>query len=181
MSVTYTLEPRDLRAFQRYCQKTLPGLRRMRRVMLVLFGCVSLWFVASADLPKDHHPFVIRIAVALTAVIFFLVLLGVWALLALVLTRLTQWRMLATEKNRSLLCEHTITLNDHALVETTAVNEARNNWSGIYQIKDDSDYIYVFLTLHSAHVIPKRAFPSPADVAGFVQQARQLHTAAARA
>jgi hypothetical protein len=179
MSVTYTLEARDLRAFQCYCRKAVPGLRRMRRVMLLVLGGLSLWIVASADLPQEHQPIVVRIAVALTVIIIFLLFLGLWTLLELALTRLMQWRMLTTEKNCGLLCEHTITLNDQALVETTAVSEAKNTWSGICQINEDRDYIYVFLTLHSAHVIPKRASPSPEGAAGFVHRARMLQAAAA--
>jgi len=170
MTVTYKLEPDDLRAFQRYGQKHLPSARRVRYIITVAIIAHALLLT----LTSDDHRTGFRIA-------YFCVLLFVlWILmraLMFVLIRILQWRSFTSDKHRSVICEHTVTLVDDAIVEATPFNESRNRWSGIYRVVDATDYIYIFISLHTAHIIPKRAFTNADSAQRFYERAVSLHSA----
>ena len=181
MTITYRLEPHDLRAFQRYGLKHLPNLRRIRYIYPVFIVGLSLWLALSAsdqDLGLSPGPHV-----GFRVVYFGFLALVLWALwrgLEFLLMRMVQWRSYTSDKFKSMLCEHTVTLADDALVEATPFNEGRNLWRGIYQVVDTADYIYVFISLNSAHIIPKRAFPDAASARSFYERAVSLHATAKR-
>jgi YcxB-like protein len=179
MTITYELEPRDLRGFQRYGLKHLPNIRRVRYVLPVLIIGASLWIAISAKeqelgLPAGNHTgFRIFYFGALS-----LLLLAVWRGAEFFLTRCMEWRAYTTEKHKSLLCQHTVTLADDALVEVTSFNESRTAWQGIYRVVEVADYIYIFISLHSAHIIPKRAFSDVESARRFYDRAVRLQSAA---
>ena len=97
-----------------------------------------------------------------------------------VVPRVMQWRSYTSEKHKSELCEHTMTLADDAVIEITPFSEARNLWSGIYQVLDARDYFYIFIAENAAHIIPKRAFPDAESARCFYERAVSLHSAARR-
>ena len=174
MTITYKLEPDDLRAFQRYGQKHLPSGRRANYIMAVATVAGSLLLT----LISDDHRTGFRIAY------FCFLLLVYWVfmrVLMFVFLRILQWRVFTSEKHRSTICEHTVTLADDALVEATPFNESRNLWIGIYRVVDAADYIYIFTSLHSAHIIPKRAFTNAESIRQFYERATSLHSASHRA
>jgi hypothetical protein len=43
-------------------------------------------------------------------------------------------------------------------------------------VVDTADYIYIYLSVHSAHIIPKRAFPDADSARYFYERARKLHS-----
>ncbi|OZB90139.1 YcxB family protein [Paenibacillus sp. XY044] len=71
-----------------------------------------------------------------------------------------------------LLGEHTITLADEGIIESTSVNESIHKWGGIRDIENNEDYIFIFLNQTMAHIIPKRAFPSTETAAVFLKEAQ---------
>lgn len=171
MTITYKLEARDLRAFQRYAQKHLPNLRRVRYFIAAWMVALCLWLALSSD---DRR---IGFRVAYFCVLL-LVFWGLMRLVTLVVSRIVQWRSYTSDKQKSVLCEHTVTLADDAFIEATAFNEGRNLWSGIYRVVDTPDYIYVFVSLHLAHIIPKRAFPDADSARRFYERAVTLQSQA---
>jgi YcxB-like protein len=169
MSITYTLEPRDLRAFQRYAQKHLPNLRRARYIIAAWMVALCLWLALSSE----DHRFGFRIAYFC---VLLLVFWGFIRLATLVVSAIVQWRSYTSDKFKSVLCEHTVTLADDAFIEATRFNEGRNRWSGIYRVVDTPDYIYVFASLHLGHIIPKRAFPDAESARQFYDRAVSLQS-----
>jgi len=171
MTITYKLEPDDLRAFHRYGQKHFPSARRARYFIWAVRIAGSLLLT----LTSEDHRLGFRI-------FYFCVLMVVfWAITSgstFLVTRVMLWRSFTSEKQKSVLCEHTITLADDALIEVTPFNESRNLWSGIYRVVDTADYIYIFISLNSAHSIPKRAFPNPESARQFYERAISLHRGA---
>jgi hypothetical protein len=171
MTITYKLEPRDLRAFQSCALKHLQNIRRTRYFYaVVIVGC-SL----SLTLSLDDHRIGLRLVYFCTLVLVFSGLMRLSIFLAM---RLLQWRSFTSDKQRSVLCEHTMTLADDGLVEVTPFNEARNLWKGIYQIVDTRDYIYIFTSFNSAHIIPKRAFPDAESSRRYYERAVSLQSSA---
>ena len=171
MTITYKLEPDDLRAFQRYALKHSPSIRRIR----YLGSAFSVGFCLWLTLTADDHRITFRVLYFLTLMLVFWIFMRVWMFIT---TRVSQWRSYTSEKHRSSLCEHTVSLTDQALVEVTPFNEAKNLWSGIYQVVDTTDYIYIFLSLHLAHIIPKRAFPDSTQARQFYERAASLQSSA---
>jgi hypothetical protein len=171
MTITYRLEPRDLRVFHAHFQKHSPAGRRMRLIAFLFLAAGVLFRAAMIE----DTGMTIR-------VVTFAIEFPVFCIIYLCLIRLTRqivlWRSLTTEKQRSVLCEHTITLTDDALLEVTPFNESKQFWKGIYQVVDTPGYIYIFTTQHSAQVVPKRAFADAEGAYRFYQYADALHTAA---
>jgi len=171
MTVTYTIEARDLRAFRAYARlKTLQG-RRTRITTAILFLLIAVLFAMMAAV----ETFTQRL-------VYFLLTIGIFYLLSGVLSwiyiRVVEWKMLTPEKQRGLLGEHSITLENDAIIEHTSVDENKRNWEGVFKIIAHNDYIYIFLTPQLAHVIPRRAFSSPDLAESFFQKACELHSKA---
>lgn len=92
--------------------------------------------------------------------------------------RLTR-KLLAEGKNRSVLSEHRIFLNDEGITSETALIRSLYRWPVIERIVETSEYLFLFVSGFSAIVIPKRAFASDEHWQTFVQEARQRATDAA--
>jgi hypothetical protein len=173
IAVTYTLEPRDLRAFYRYARKHLPGPRRIRHAVGVFLAAGRLCLAWSAH----------ELSPGLRITYFFVlpvVFWGLFQLLTFVLTRIEQWRMLTSDKQRSILCEHTLTLADDALVEVSPFNESRMLREGLYRVVDTVEYIYILASVHSALIAPRREFLTAENARQFYEEAVRLHSKAQR-
>jgi hypothetical protein len=68
--------------------------------------------------------------------------------------------------------EHIIEINEDGVRETTSVNETTLTWDGVYVVKQNKAYIFIFINNMAAHIIPKRSFDSIAEAEKF------YHTAA---
>jgi len=172
-TITYTLERHDVMAFQKFAAKHLPVGRRMRYINLVLFAGAGFLTASTAK----------EATLTIRTIMFFLVFFVLWAVTWIIeffVRKIAFWRVYTSDKNKTLLCKHTITLADDGLIEVTALNEGKNRWRGIYRIIDSADYIYVFTSHQSAHVIPKRAFTNGESARQFFEHATRLHTAATR-
>lgn len=84
-------------------------------------------------------------------------------------------KILATEKYREALSEHTISIGDFGLLETTELKEWYWTWTGVDRIEQDDSYIFIFLKSARAHIIPKRAFTNTEQVMEFYNNAKMLH------
>ncbi len=173
MTITYKLEPHDLRAFQRYAQKHLPSARRVRYILWAVIVGYALLLTLSSD---DHRLGFRVFYFCVTLILFWLIM----RICMFVFTRAMQWRSYTSDKHKSVLCEHTVTLAEDALIESTPFNEGRNLWSGVYRVIDTADYIYIFITLHAAHIIPKRAFSDIESARRFYERASSLQSGAQR-
>jgi hypothetical protein len=170
MTVTFELEPRDLRAFAAYNRGHHAVFRRARAFSLLLVAAVSgfMAWTISAEVGPRIFAFVVILPT----------LYGLTRLLDVVLRAVSQWRLITPERNPGVLCQHTVALTDDALVETTAVNESRQRWIGFYDIVEAADHVFLFVTTNSAHIVPKRAFPDAAAAHAFFARACQLRASA---
>ncbi len=168
MNVTFTLEPADMKAFLAHNRRHSAHHKRLRYTMLLVFVALSLQHALTRYSDTPHR--VIGFCVALAIFI-----LATW-LSGLFLRRIAYWRSFTARQQPGLFCEHSITLADDALIEVTPVNEGRNLWSGVHSVVNAAKYIYIFIAANSAHIIPKRAFPSPDAADVFFQRAAQLHS-----
>jgi hypothetical protein len=65
-------------------------------------------------------------------------------------------------KERGLIGEHTFTLTDAGLIESTVSNENLIKWGGARALVRTGRYFYVRVTYGSYHTIPCRNFPDRA-------------------
>lgn len=165
-TVTFTLDPADMKAFLVYWRRHSPYVNRLRRVMGTIVVLISLVhaFLRYDDPVKQGLAFLLSIAIfALT----------VW-LTGLLSRRSLLRHMVDRSRQPGLFCEHTIVLTEDAVIESTSVNESRHLWSGIYKIVETPEYIYIFVAADLAHVIPKRAFPNASAAGAFAARAKEL-------
>ena len=71
------------------------------------------------------------------------------------------------KKNNTFLTNHKIVLNDENLIEETKYGTAYYKWEGIHKIKENKNYLYIYVSPYAAHIIPKKIFPSTNDYQTF--------------
>lgn len=174
MTVTYELQPSDLRAFAAFARKHAPSIKRIRRVMYVFIAGLSFLTAATNDFDN-----LLQRAVAFCLVLALMLLLC-W-IIGWLLVKVGQWRLLTSEQQQGVLCQHSITLGDDALIEITPVNESRYLWRGIHHIAQTPEHIYIFINAQAAHIIPKRAFADADAAREFYERATKLCLDATRA
>jgi hypothetical protein len=177
MVVEYEITPDDLFAFQwRAAFKSRPARRATRQAYLFWFLALLLISILPA-IGGDGFVF---------SRIDWTFLPGTVLLVFLLQKLLTNWlmrrairRMLADEKpGRGQLGRHRVVLQPDAVVESTGVNQTRTSWSGVDRVEQEQEYIFIYTSPMSAHLIPKRAFRDAAEADAFYQLAKARKEAA---
>ncbi len=75
---------------------------------------------------------------------------------------------LYSRKNKAVLTNHIVEIQDDAFYEETKYNRSYSYWNGIVKIVRRPGFAAVYVTPHMAHIIPKRAFESEQQLALFV-------------
>ena len=171
--ITYTVEIADMKAFQRHYRRVSPTMRRLRLFMLLLFSGLSL----DAAIRKDSGSMGLRITYFFVMLALFLI---VFRVLISLLTWFTQWRAHRDGDRHGVLGPHIITLTPEALHERTAVNDSNAVWRSIFRVDGTPKHIFIFTQPNAAHVIPRRAFATPADADVFLTTAKSYYDAAQR-
>jgi hypothetical protein len=168
--ITFNIEVSDMKAFQRYHRWHSKSYRRMWIALLVLFFGISLNEAIRAEWAEGSRVLLFFVMWGIMLMIF-----SVYWLIWLVLVQFRTWKDGA---RHGILGEHTITLTPEALRERTAVNEGTAAWKGIYRIDANASYLFIYLQPEMAHVIPRRAFPTPEAAEEFLATARAYYAAA---
>lgn len=167
--ITYELEKDDILAFQRYALKTSPTMKKTRRFFWLLMALLSLYFTLGSES-------------LLETAIRFVMDFGVWMLIFLCTTwALNEYvfrRSVPSGENNGVTGRHQLILTEDEVIERTSVNEGHHHWKGVHRIEEDARYIYLYVTLQNAHVVPKRAFMDAGQAQQFLQTAKALHVRA---
>jgi hypothetical protein len=163
--ITYHLEAADQNTFQwRYMWRLAES-----RPGLVFLGLVITWGSLDAAFRSDSPSWLIRL---LFFVIFFAITAAVGGALILIVT----WLIILINTRRvrasGQLGEHTIILTPEHVYERTEVTELRSLWRGVCRIEASRTHLFIFIKPTSAHIIPRRAFATPADADQFLATAR---------
>jgi YcxB-like protein len=169
--VTYCVQSADMKAFMRHNRRISPEMRRARIITLLL--CVGLSAFSATGYNTESMA---------RRVVYFFCMMVVFFVLMTAIAAGVNWlvRLGAFKRGdrHGVFGEHTVTLTPEALHERTKVNDSKAAWAGIYRIDDSRDHIFIFTQPNAAHVIPRRAFPTPSDADQFVQTARSYFDAA---
>ena len=170
LTITYNLEPADMKAFYAWNRRRGPAMKRARYRALVVAVLVATLATFTRS-PRPDHLWILFI-VNLVIMVFCTFFFGGLFL------RIAQWLRLRNKNPSGLYCEHTITLEDDALVETTSVNVTRHPWAEVRSVVDAPTHILLYVIVDTAktaaHVIPKHAFPTLDAIHEFYQRALKL-------
>lgn len=64
--------------------------------------------------------------------------------------------MINEGRNDGLIGQHNLILTEDGIVHSTSSGETKVSWSGIKNLKEDNDYLYIYNTSISAYILPKR-------------------------
>lgn len=147
MHIQYDLKFRDYLLFNGFHQLLSP-------VMQILYLlCVIFVFLTE---PEGNS-----LAVRLVAATFLYI--AIWTL-----QLFFNVVFLYSSRNRTILTQHAITVQDEALVDETMFNKSQHYWAGIYKVVLRPGFVAVYLNAHAAHIIPSRAFLSDEHRSQFV-------------
>jgi len=175
--VEYEITLDDLYAFQWRGVFHSPRGRRLRRNGYLVLVVALVLFALVPAIGADGFRFS-RIGFVFLAVTLPLVLLLQWLLERWLIRRFLRQMLKDERPGRGALGRHRVVLSDYGVTETTSVNETRTAWAGVDRVEQSPDYIFLYITPASAHIIPKRAFPSPEAADAFYRIARSRREAA---
>jgi len=99
------------------------------------------------------------------------VLIGLIAYLAMWIIQLIfNIFVLYSKKDKAILTNHIIEIQEDALYEETVYNKSFFYWNGINKIVPMPGFVAVYVTKHMAHIIPNRAFNSMNERIEFIKQ-----------
>lgn len=160
MEVRYTNTFRDLIGFNLY---HLPRTGVMQIVFIAAIVLHAWSFGPSVRKLDDSLP--MKVSVFLTSLLLVLGALVVIQFLLVLLTYLPS-------KNKGLLTEHVVRISDDGIVEETAFGTTTSTWSAVPKVGQTRRRIFLYTQQHAAHIIPKRAFPTPDAATQFVEFAQ---------
>jgi hypothetical protein len=112
-----------------------------------------------------------EVSVAVTIAIVFYLLM--WAVQFVV-----NVLYLYSRKNRSVLTRHVVEIRPEGLYEETKYNQSIFFWPGVVKAVRRLGYVAIYVTPHTAHIIPNRAFASPSNAEEFMRTIRERIRAA---
>jgi hypothetical protein len=167
MTVTFIMEPADLKALRAYYRRRSPAMKRMWLISFVVAVGISLTHTWDrAGDPAQRTSWFLA---------YFIVIFGVMVLVNLLLRPVLNWRSFTPRQQPNLHQEHTVTLSETSLVEKTPITNSEFQWSGIHSVVDAGKHFFIFIAANMACVIPKRAFPDSETARAFFQRAKELY------
>ena len=129
----------------------------------IFFILISLIIIQ--ELPNDA-PTIAKVFIFLfKEFLIFALISGIFAL-SIVLTMISK-------RNKTLLTEHTFTLSDGSFIEETAYNKTEHKWLIVQKLARTRQHIFIYISQHAAHVIPRRAFHDNIEWDSFYDFCRQ--------
>jgi len=80
---------------------------------------------------------------------------------------------LCSKKDKSTYTKHVVEVQDQSLLDQTKYSKSFFYWDGIVRVVRRPGYVAIFVTSHTACVIPMRAFSSKEQCSGLVKLINQ--------
>lgn len=156
MTIRFINTRRDLIAAQWYL------LRRNRGLRILLLPVASFILYSSFTYSGVHDKSVAFKATY--AIVYLILVLGVGAAGGMAVAALN----VLFFKGKGVLGEHTLTITEEGLEETTAYNRTINRWSAMPPVWATSGYHFIFITEHMAHLVPRKRPLLEGDLGAFI-------------
>ena len=171
MEVIYDLERKDLVRAQWYLFWYGAASRRINLIMLFTWVLLSIMFAMASH----RATLIARLNVFVEVLLFFLIFSGT---LIFIMNSYVYRKAIPKKKHNGLMGRHKLVLTPKGLWEFTKVNESLAYWHGIDRIEENEDYIFIFTTPSSAHIVPKRVFENKESAKNFYEAAAQYYQTA---
>jgi hypothetical protein len=172
ISVDYELGPDDVIAWNMVLQRVSQTARRTHRLirLLTMLAVVLSLLISVIDWPKNWHFSLLAIPMVILA--------AAWPWIY-------RWRignalrnMLREGKNYSILGPRRLTITPQFVIVATPVSQGATRWIGVERVIAEPDSIYIMVSSHAAHIVPRRAFASDEQFRHFGQCATRFHAQA---
>ena len=177
MEVDYEITRDDLYAFQwRAVFQSARGRRARRMAYVGWLLAIGLFAIVPAIGP--HGITLSRVSLTFIFISLLVVFLLQWCLERSLVRHAIRQLLKDERPDRGQLGRHRLVLGDEGLTESTAVGESRTRWAGVDRVEQTPDYIYIYTSPAAAHIVPKRAFPNPAQADAFYRLSQTRRQAA---
>ncbi|MDR0902971.1 MAG: YcxB family protein [Opitutaceae bacterium] len=165
MTIDCNLTFEDLVAFNLYHWKNTPVLRRRRLLAVCILSSIAP-FVTAYGLYSElgggstwADAFVLHIPALLVSMAIPFLLR--WSFRHKI--RNTVRIFLKGGKNRMVIGPRNYIITNENITESTEISRQTLDWAGVEKIASDGNYIYIYNTTASAHVIPRQSITNGAD------------------
>lgn len=77
-------------------------------------------------------------------------------------------KMLEEGNNENLFNQRKLLLTDEGITETSSIGASNISWDKIESLEETEDYLYIYISSVSAHIVPKRIFENLDEQEEFV-------------
>ena len=84
-------------------------------------------------------------------------------------------KMLKEGNNENLFARRKIIISDKGVLERSSFGETNMKWKQIDKVEEIVDYIYIYISSVSAHIIPKRVFRDENEKQTFIKEIQKYH------
>jgi hypothetical protein len=156
MTIRYRNTFGDIMAF---CFYHYPRSPLVIGTIVVGMGVLSFVFIQA--IPSEFT--------TMAKIITFLVLEALAFLLFAGLIAISVVLSMISSKNKTVLTDHTLTLNEESFFEETVYNRTEQKWNSVQKLARTRRHILIYIAQYLAHVVPRRAFQDDAEWNAFYQ------------
>lgn len=84
-------------------------------------------------------------------------------------------KMLSEGSNENILNRRKIILSDEGILEKSLIGESNVSWNQVDKVEESNEYIYIYISSISAHIIPKRIFKDENEKQMFIREISKHH------
>ncbi len=182
-SLQYELSVDDLVAHTLYATHGDPVARQGQRRYLIFMGvavagifAILGWTLYQSDEPATPK----SQALTWTFILMLTTIYGMtlwrrsrWGITSRVKSYVAQLKKQGTYD--AYMGPRMLTIDEQGLHVETSTDTGNTSWLGVKGVVIDGDYTYITLTVETAHIIPRAAFPTVEAYLGFANLAQQLH------
>lgn len=170
MQVEYENTVDDLVAFNEFHARRTGVTKKLTRLLAVaLLALLALLLVLSLQ------GGIAGATIGIVAVLGLAVTALSVVLFPRVLRRMVR-AQLAQGRNTALLGSRSLAVEDDGLVERSGSAESKTRWRAVEHVASNDDYLFVYVSAVTAHVIPRRAFEDRAAMDRFVAAIEQARS-----
>lgn len=166
MELTFKLTEEDYINYNVDHSKTSPSMKRsilIQRILgPVIFVIVPFMIIQFTDIPLWYWLLVFGVS----SVVWFAFYprYATWEI-----TRRIK-KMLAEGNNENLFNERILVLTNEGITETSSIGETKISWAKIERFEETEDYLYIYVSSVSAHIVPKRVFANTNEQEKFINK-----------
>ncbi len=170
MEINYDLKPEDLT----YYSKEGARGTSINTIYVIIITSIAILFmisdllIAMVAVAKNDGSIKLESYHMLPRLLIVFAIMGITYFTLMTVSKRSVRKAANSPGKNGLFCQHTLTISDEGLAETTHVNRNFYLWEGVDKITETANYVAIHIRLGSGCVIPKREFRSLVEKESFV-------------